>query len=222
MDSNINLVVYNLMLEADEAKINQFISKYQPFIIKVASETKNGYIDAHNDEELSIALIAFHEAMKKYEYDKGNFLSFARLTIASRLKNYWKSENRHLHEDIDQVHDIRTQDELYELQTEIHSFEAELAKFKITFEDLVNEAPIHKDTKERATDIGIKTGSDRELMFHLYEKHRLPITKISNRFRVSIKIIKRSKTFITATALVVYNKFSLISEWLTKKVPKFK
>lgn len=221
MDHNINMIVYNLMLENNPEKINQFIQDYQPFILKVASEIKNGYIDAQNDEELSIALMAFHEAMKKYDYEKGSFLSFARLIISNRLKNYWKSENRFSHDDIEVVMNQPAQEERFDLQSEIHSFEQELLKFNITFEDLIQESPIHTDTRERAISIGRKTGSDQGLMDHLYAKRRLPITKISNQFKVSIKIIKRSKTFITGTALIVYNKFSIIGEWLQKKGPKF-
>lgn len=221
MDKQLDLLVYNMMLENNESKVNQFIQDYQPFIIKVASETKNGYIDAHNDEELSIALIAFHEAMTKYEYDKGSFLSFARLIISNRLKNYWKSESKHYHDDLEAASNYEAQDEHFELQTEIHSFEEELLKFGITLEDLITDSPVHRDTRERATEIGCRTGADEELMYHLYSKRRLPITKISTKFKVSIKIIKGSKTFITGTALIIYNKFSLIGEWINKKVPKF-
>ncbi|MBN2796573.1 MAG: RNA polymerase subunit sigma [Clostridia bacterium] len=221
MDHNIDMIVYNIILENNPDKVNNFIRDYQPFIIKVASEIKNGYIDAHNDEELSIALMAFHESMEKYDYEKGSFLSFARLIISNRLKNYWKSENRFSHDDIDNALEISVQEEQYELQSEIHSFEKELLKFNITFDDLIQQSPLHLDTRERAIHIGRATGSDDNLMQHLYSKKRLPITQISNKFKVSVKIIKRSKTFIIGTALVVYNKFTMIGEWLQKKGPKF-
>lgn len=221
MDNSINLKVYNIIKDGDKEKIDAFIEQYLPFTIKVASEVKNGYIDAHNDEEFSIAMLAFHEAMSKYEYDKGHFLSFARLVIASRLKTYWKKEAKHEHDLLDQSNQAETKEDQYELVSEIKLFEEELLKFGISFENLVENSPKHEDTRIRAAEIGKKTSSDDEIMYLMYEKKRLPITLISRKFKFSIKIIKHSKIFITATALIFYNKFVLIGQWIHKKDPKF-
>ncbi len=52
------------------------------------------YVCTDNDEEFSIALIAFNEAIEKYNEDRGNFWAFAKLVIESRLKNNLRKNAR--------------------------------------------------------------------------------------------------------------------------------
>ena len=66
---------------------NDFIEQSMPFIIKTTSSFLGRYVCTDNDEEFSIALIAFNEAIEKYNEDRGNFWAFAKLVIESRLKN---------------------------------------------------------------------------------------------------------------------------------------
>ena len=45
---------------------NDFIEQSMPFIIKTTSSFLGRYVCTDNDEEFSIALIAFNEAIEKY------------------------------------------------------------------------------------------------------------------------------------------------------------
>jgi RNA polymerase sigma factor len=45
---------------------NQFIADYQPYVAKVTSRFCKRYIDPARDDEFSIALGAFNEAINKY------------------------------------------------------------------------------------------------------------------------------------------------------------
>lgn len=213
-ERKLDLIAYNLKQENNIDKINKFISEYKPFIIKTISEVKGSYVDIRNDEEVSIGLMAFDEAIKRYEYDKGRFLSFAKVVISSRLKNYFIKESRHSHELIDDniIEEINEENEV--LKEEIENFEKELLKFGMDFEILIENSPKHKDTRIRAIEIGENISKDNEIMDHLNEKKRLPITKISKKFNLSIKIIKGSKLFIIATSIIFYKKFELLIKWL--------
>ena len=66
---------------------NDFIEESIPFIVKTTSSFLGRYVCTDNDEEFSIALIAFNEAIERYDEERGNFWSFAKLVIESRLKN---------------------------------------------------------------------------------------------------------------------------------------
>ncbi len=46
------------------------------------------------DEELSIALMAFNEAIDGYDTSKGSFLSFAKLVINRRLIDYLRKKTK--------------------------------------------------------------------------------------------------------------------------------
>ena len=75
--------------------INTLINKYMAFIIKTVSSVTGRYVCIDNDEEFSIGLLAFKEAVDKYSDDRGAFPSFARLVISSRIKNHLVKENKH-------------------------------------------------------------------------------------------------------------------------------
>ncbi len=49
-------------------------------------------MDIDNDDEFSVGLMAFYEALEKYNEARGDFLSFARLVIDSRIKDYWAQQ----------------------------------------------------------------------------------------------------------------------------------
>lgn len=221
--NNLDLRVHNIAIKKDTTEINNLISEYIPFIIKIVSDEKNSYLSVENDIEYSISLSAFHEAILKYNYEKGLFLPFAKLVIKSRLKTFWLKEKK-ISEKIEYIYDDNKLNNEYninnlestnsELRTEIELYEKELIKFGINFEILISESPKHRDTKKNAIDISKKVSQDKELVSHLYLKKRLPITKISKKFNITIKILKGNKIFIISVIILLLKKFKLIRNWL--------
>lgn len=226
MKNELGSIISNLDFEKDKEKINLLIEDYQPFILNTISNLKNEYIQVENDEEFSIGLMAFTEAMQRYDQNKGSFLHYAQLVITSRIKTFWQKEQKNEHHSIDELENstLNSSNSYQEinLREEVLLFEEELKRFGIDFDDLIDKSPKHIDTRERAVDIAVKTSSKEDLVSHLYEKKRLPIKKISERFLVSVKIIKKSKLFITAIIIVIVNKYSGILTWIknSKKGPQ--
>src|SRR5665648_1234044 len=68
----------------DEEVLEQFILQEMPYIRACAGKTLSMHINNGSEEEL-LALEAFVEAVDSYSFDKGSFLSFARLVIRRRL-----------------------------------------------------------------------------------------------------------------------------------------
>ena len=142
---------------------NDFIEESMPFIIKTTSSFLGRYVCTDNDEEFSIALIAFNEAIEKYNEERGNFWSFAKLVIESRLKNNLQKTARlesassleEMTESGMQIHDdnVKVDKTTSDLRDEIMAFKEELSLFGITFETLAKESPKHKDTRNRAIKI---------------------------------------------------------------------
>ena len=79
--------------KANREACNELIHEYNNFILSVTSKVI-GKFDTEHDEEVSIAMIDFHETIQKYEIGKGSFLSFAALMIKSRLIDYMRKESK--------------------------------------------------------------------------------------------------------------------------------
>lgn len=202
--------------------IEYLIEKYMAFLIKTVSSFTGRYISIENDEEFEIALLAFTEAVEKYQSEKGVFLAFAKMVIVSRLKNYAEKEKKH--------EKVVSLDELYEsgqdfqaeeaeeqddyLQQEILRYKKELLFFGLTFEKLADEAPRHKDTRETALDAAEKAGKDEEIVEETYRKRRLPIRRVAVLAELTEKVIKRSKSFILSAMIIFAKEFPSLLYWI--------
>ncbi|MEF9934388.1 MAG: sigma factor [Clostridium sp.] len=204
--------------------INDLIKNHIPLIVKTISEVTGRYVSVENDEEFSIGLAAFVEAVEKYQEDKGVFTSFAKLVISSRIKNFLKKENRtcgnvsieDLTEkgiDIGEEYKSPIEDKTI-LLGEIESFKKDLLEFNMTLEDLAEDAPRHEDTRKNAIGISKKVSRDEELTGFIFSKKRLPIKRISLKFTVTEKIIKGSKKFILSVVIVFYKNYRNIKLWI--------
>jgi RNA polymerase sigma factor len=215
MDLNIN----------ENTDVNELIEKHMPFIIKSISDVTGRYVSCENDEELSVGLLGFHEAIERYDNEKGHFLSYAKLVIGSRIKNYLKSENKHQHSSLEDLLDkgLEIKDEYLEekddngiLLEEINKLKNEISSFGFTLEDLANEAPKQQATRKNAITLSEEISKEEELTSFMYLKKRLPIKRIVLQFSVTEKVIKRSKKFIISVVIIFDKNLSALRNWIRK------
>ncbi|CEK39142.1 sigma factor [Paraclostridium sordellii] len=205
---------------------NEFIKEHIPFIIKTINEITGRYICLDNDEEISIGLLAFNEARQKYDYSKGHFLPYAKLVIKSRILNYLRKEkNNNLKESLEKLREdgfdfsqelynpIENQDVLIE---EMNILKTTIQDFGFELDDLVEESPKHKDTRNRAIDLSKKINDDNKIKESMYTKRRLPIKEISIKYVISQKIIKGSKKFIITVVIVLDKNLRNLKLWVRK------
>ena len=74
---------------------DQLIGDYLPFIRAETAKFLKRPPEEGRDDELSIAMIAFHEAIGGYAKHRGSFLKYASMLIRSRLIDYARKERRH-------------------------------------------------------------------------------------------------------------------------------
>lgn len=206
-------------MNSDE--LDEFVKSHMAFIIKTVSRYTGRYVSVENDDEFSIALEAFCEAVKRYDEQKGQFLSYARLVIESRLSSYFKKTNKQIMPiSIDslkeQGFEFSNQEKCCdnELQQEILEYKNALRYFHITLDQLVDEAPKHHDTKQTAFQIAKKTSDNNDLVEEIYDKKRLLIKKVAQFTCVSEKIVKRSKTFILSIIVIFVKNFPQLLRWI--------
>lgn len=205
--------------------IDELIDQHIPFIIKSISDVTGRYVSCENDEELSVGMLGFNEAIERYDNEKGHFLSFAKLVISSRIKNYLKGENKHQHSSLEELVDkgLEIKDEYVEqeednslLIEDINRLKSEISSFGFTLEDLVNEAPKQQATRMNAIYLSEQISKEEEFTSFMYLKKRLPIKKIVLRFQVTEKVIKRSKKFIISVVIIIDKNLSSLKNWIRK------
>lgn len=201
---------------------DQFIQDNIAYIIKTASEVSGRYINTQHDEVYSVALLAFNEAIDRFDESRGTFYSIAKQVIRSRIIDY---QRKHKHEQNESsldkmveegyvVVDKSNHDE--DLKVEIHEWIEVLSNFSITLEQLVDERPIHEETRHNAIEISRVGSKDQGIVNHLYEKLRLPIKRLSLKTQVSEKVIRRSKTFITSVIIIFKEELYSILRWIER------
>ncbi len=191
------------------------------FIIKVVSETTNRYVHIHNDDSFLVALSAFEEAVKKYDENKGAFLAYVRLVIRSRVIDFLRKEQKEAHhQSIESLSDEGYQFEDQRsapdntLKIEIKTWTEDMKEFGISIENLVDEAPKHQDSRERALNISERSSKYPPIVDKLFEKKRLPIKITAEYNNVTIKVIKGNKVFITSAIIIFKQKYTSLIDWI--------
>ena len=74
--------------------LEKLYRSYHAFLIRTVSNVTGRYVAIEHDDAFSIALIAFAEAVEKFDPERGAFPSFAGMVIRSRLLNWKEQEAR--------------------------------------------------------------------------------------------------------------------------------
>lgn len=201
--------------------LDQLVKQHMAFLIRTVSNLTGKYVSVENDEEFSIALMAFTEAVTKYDKNRGNFLGFAKLVIESRLKTYFEKKRRQLseisleamqEEGIDFAEEKK--EDNYSLHEEIIQYREELLLFGLTLEILADRAPQHNDTRKRAVMVAETASRDEETVEETYLKKKLPIRKVARLSHVTEKIVKGSKEFILSVLIIFVKQFPGLVYWI--------
>jgi RNA polymerase sigma factor len=220
----------------DDAARDQLIGHYEPLILRMASRAVGRYIRKGQDDEASIALIAFNEAITSFDPDRGRgFVRFAEQVIRRRLVDHYRRQRRpevvmsELEEEDEEGHAFvpvlaqaaverrRQDDEAEARREEIVAFEARLEKYGLSLEELVRICPRHEDSRRSAMAVGRMVAEDPDLRAHLLTRHELPMKALEERVAVSRKTLERQRKYIIAVALMASGEFPHLQDYLRKE-----
>jgi RNA polymerase sigma factor len=215
-----------MQLQSGKGDLDEFLTKYRPFIRKTVSTVCRRYI-TEQDDEYSIGLFAFHQAIQQYSYKKGkSFFAFAELLIKRDIIDHMRKEFKHnlvfLQEDQqEEAIEIKMalSEYMKELETsdrkdEILHFQTVLSEFKISFSDLVKDSPKHRDTRQKLMCIAQQLAHEEELLQELFQKKKLPLRRIESSFHVSRKVLESHRRYIIAICIVFVNQYTHILEYI--------
>lgn len=222
-----------LIQQGNHGVQNDIIKSYKPFIAKTVSAVCKRYIH-ETDDEFSIGLISFNEAIIKYLPERGSsLLSFAEVLIKRRVIDYIRKQSRNQHISYDLVSELQEEEypgativnelslDEYNKKTdaqrrkdEIYQFQQMLKTFDLSFSDLVKNSPKHVDARKNAIEIAKIISDSKELMNLLTEKKRLPIKQLEQMVNVSRKTIERNRKYIIAITLVLTGDYLFMKDYL--------
>ena len=223
---------HQITVQVREAKENSqkaddLIRAYIPFIRGEAAKFLNRFC-TDQDDELSIAMMAFYEAIMGYETNRGAFLPYAALLIRSRLIDYSRKEVRHQgHLSLDEPYGdeenrsladiLPVEEDAFEIlatreatRQEIQELSGVMADFGVTFSDVADNCPKQSRTLEACTAAVRYAIENPELLEELLATKKLPLARLVKGSGTERKTLERHRKYILAMLLIQTNGYEVI------------
>lgn len=220
-----------IMAKTDKSYTDTFLKEYEFFILKTANNVTGKYV-TKSDDQWSVSLSAFHEAIEAYSFEKGSFLSFSELVIKRRLFDYIKKQSRHFCEITINPHifesdsdedDVNLKQEVMkqvalkqddDAKLEIEAVAEILKGYGFSFFDLVSVSPKAKKTKTVCARAILYIIENKILLNELKRTKLLPIKILENNLKLPRKILERHRKYIIAGAEIISGDYPILSEYL--------
>lgn len=227
METEHRIVKKVYAAKEDSDKADDLIRSYIPFIRSEATKFM-GRLCTDQDDEYSIAMMAFYEAIMGYERGRGTFLGYAALLIKSRLIDYTRKEARHqgqisLDEEIGGEDDRALVDTLadsrdyYEesayreaTRQEIEELSGVMAQFDVSFSDVADNCPKQERTMEACAKAIRYAGENKKLLDELLRTKKLPLAQLVQGSGAERKTLERHRKYILAMLLIQTNGYEII------------
>jgi len=213
--------------------LNHFLEEYESYILKCVSKTTGRYV-GKSDDEWSVAIEAFCDAVKSYSYDKGSFLGFADLIIKRRLVDYYRKQNKYHAEysvnpyffsgEIDdECEEISVAKEIAyktcetpdnSLKEEVDAASRQFSHYGFSFFDLVSCSPKSKKTKKACSIAVNYIISNPILLTEMRRAKVLPLKVIEKNVNIPQKILERHRKYIIAAAEILAGDYPCLAEYM--------
>ncbi len=209
----------------DSRAQERIIGEYLPFIKKQVSKMRHR--DVEYDDLLSIGMLAFTQALRQYDGERGAFLPFAAQCIRARgideIRKSHPADIRLVEEDgvspVDNASLARYQieEEQRDLALEIHALDAELSRFGTSFSELARQGPKQKRSRENCRRLAAHVAGDEKLLRDFRKSGRLPQSELARIYRVPIKFLDKFRKFIIAQILILSGEYLHIAAFIRKE-----
>lgn len=220
-----------LLAQKDRSYLEEFIKEYEVFILHTAHKGAGQYI-TKRDDQWSVALSAFHEAVNSYDFNKGAFLPFAETVIRRRLYDFARKESRHdcevlidsytLENDMEDEnaavkHEVMVKTaagQETDAKLEIQMISEVLEKYGITFMELAEASPKAGKTKTVCGRAVMYLSQNPLLLNEMRKTRTLPLKIIEKNMNLPRKVLERHRKYIIAGTEIVSGDYPVLSEYL--------
>lgn len=229
MDRSIEQALFHIH-NGNAAEREQFITKYRPYILRAVGHICKSNI-GWNDDEASIGLIAFNDAIDHYNVSQSRgktFENFAFMVIRHRLIDEFRRNGKHARTESIDFNDDRDFDmssiefvgslDAYEreqsaaeLAQELLRYDEILQEYGVCLEELEECSPSHQDARIHMIQLAKQFIEHPELWEYLQRKKQLPIKGMLKFANVSKKTLERNRKYLIALILIfTYEEFERI------------
>ena len=227
--NNLDLLVTDA--KNNEDSLNKLVSQYENFILRCASSAAREYI-SKSDDEWSIALSAFSEAIKNYSVGKGSFLNFAELVIRRRIIDFMRGKSRYAPEvsvnpslfgtDSQDEEDYYMQSEIAKkvssvddtLKLEITLANEIFLEYGFSFMDLTECSPKAEKTKKSCSKAVAYLLKNPILLNEIKIKKQLPLNIIEINTKIPRKLLERHRKYIIAAVEIMSGDYPNLAEYM--------
>ena len=228
--------IYNAKTDPEAA--DAFIGQYIGFIRSETVKFTHAAPEDGHEDELSIAMLAFYEAVLAYEKSRGAFLPYAARAIKNRLIDHYRTEKRRgnvisLHTPLggeeegaqllDTIPDTVDHAEDYVVRTasqrEIREFSEKLARFGLTFSDVADNCPRQERTFAACRRVLDFARSRPELLKRVEDTGKLPMNELASGSGTDKKTMERHRKYLVAILLAFTNGYEIIRGHLCQIAP---
>lgn len=223
-----------LMAAKDDKILSEFINEHNHFIINCAYRTTHKYI-TQSEDEWSISLIAFTNAVKTYTPHKGGFVPYSELLIKRSLIDYYRAAQKFKPElsvspDIfdsepyDEEYDISIKLEVSDklskvcdnnLKYEIEAANSEFVKFGFSFYDLTKCSPKSSKTKAACKQAVLYVLDNPLIHNEINQLKQLPIKLIQKNTNLPRKTLEHHRRYILAAIVILSGEYPLLADYIT-------
>ena len=225
--SKQNTTRLNVRAKDQKEAVNDLLFEYTPFIKKTASYICKRQID-EQDEEFSISLQGFHEALIAYDEEKNASLeTFAHLVIKRRLLDFLRKESTRKEQLVEfenqileerSLHRHAEEEQAASRREELLKYKELLAEYKLSFEELTSSAPKHADSRRTAFQIAQIISESEELYASFIAKKKLPLKDVESLVGVSRKTLERHRKYMIAVILLLKSDFVYIKDYVKGEI----
>jgi RNA polymerase sigma factor len=219
--------------QGEEELRNELLQQYRPFVGTIVSKVCKRYIHQSHDEEFSVGLEAFNEAISQYSSEKGgSFLSFADLVIRRRVIDYIrKNKQKASFVSFDETADPESPEyNVWDVQAAVEQYQAEreaemrreeilhyrerLKEFDIVLEELPEYTPRHADARDNMIRIAQMIADNPNLREAFLEKKKIPVKYLLQYISFSRKTVERNRNYIVAITLIFIENYQFLRSYI--------
>ena len=203
----------------------------------VASRATGRFI-TESDDEWSVVLLAFYEAVKKYDPGRGSFTAFSDLVIKRRLADLSRTRQRTAAEipsDFEPGRGESASDarpdpaagaiaeaaaaeaerdtEARDIRSEIEVLNRTLSGYGISFSDLPEVSPKAEKTRQACAEAIMAVAGDANLLEDMRRRARLPAKEISKRCGIPLKSLDKHRKYIIAVIEIMTGEYASLQQY---------